>query len=330
GLGRSTSRRLEWYRTARIFRSLGAYEAAWLARGAGDEAAALADFEHAISEPRNDEREPMATHLIAAIALEEMCAPWRPEAAADAVTTDTQPEPSHAHVRLLHATPASSAASVSLFVGDAAEPIARDITFEAPASYAAAPALASELVVRGGEGTSPLAALSARPLRPHAAYTVILFGSGTARDPLVAELQEDVPVDSDQSRNTFRFFNAMAGSPALELCRVAGPRRTPLFSGATVGGYGVPHFRANATPVDPMSNAVEIVSNGVVELEVYPAGRTPCSGRKLGTARFSASSGLNGTIIAVGTYRTTRSRELFMCADAPSDTNCIEVPLDGR
>ncbi len=177
---------------------------------------------------------------------------------------------------------------------------------------------------------TPLLNIPTPPFGASEAYTILLYG-GQGREPLQAMVQEDVPVDSDSSRNTLRFFNAMQGAPALELCRLRGPtNRTPVFSGASVGNYGAPHFRPNARHVDAMTNAAEVVSNGRVELEVRIAGRTLCSGTKLGTARFVASSGLNGTVVAVGNYRSPRTRELFMCADAPSDTNCITVALDGH
>lgn len=329
---RAEQERRSWRRTVSTLNALLHYRQAWLLRLGGDEAGALAAFDRVDDVVARDN-----PHLawIEERTQREICAPWRGvtvggeapslEALAQAVPPDAT-----ANVRLLHVAAARQAASVALAVEGAAEPLVDEVTAGEEVSYVPVPIGSMNLVVRSADGTN-LASLAAA-FAPYHAYTVILRDGARPRDPLVAEVQEDVFVDTISTHITIRFSNVMQGAPELELCRAdtRGATTSRVFSGAAFGTYGIPQFGEGAAPVDGMTNAVEIVAHGEVDLVVRVASRTPCEGRVLGTARFRADSGLNGTILAMGGFRARSGRQLLMCADAPSDTSCIVVALDGR
>lgn len=340
--GASQGNPREMVATSRLFVMLGKYHLAWAYRRAGNEERALPAFRETIRGAENGENEPAATAWIAEAAARDICAPWKPASAS--ATPDAAPAGAesqgahdatpHINLRLLAATDSARARSVSLYAAGVAAPIFDGITFEQAVGYLRVDLGATEYLIRpaGSPDAEPLARIPASAFSPFHAYTAVLFGGAGRTDPFEVEVHLDPAVQANMQSSMLRFFNAMERSDALEICRVrAHQDPEPLFSGAAKGQYGVPHFRDGVQPVDALSNAVELRSSVYdVELQVRAPDATPCAGRLAGTAVVRIDRELNGTIFAVGDYRSRSHRGLWMCAEAPSDTNCIHVELDGR
>jgi hypothetical protein len=248
-----------------------------------------------------------------------------------AVEPRRPPEP--AHVRVLHASADPHARMLSVFVDGSAGALLRSVDFESQISYADVPSNTRTLTFRRDRSEATLLDVAVQGMEPGHFYTAILYGSAVGSPMLAANVHEDVPVASREYRNTLRFFNAMVGAPALDVCRVRNPDddRQPILINAAFGHWGIRQVGLGADSVAAMPEAVEVVSNGRVTFEIRAAGRGTCAGSVLGAVHFVASSRLNGTMIAVGRFHGRGvAPQMFMCADAPSDTNCITASLDGR
>ncbi|MBK7156442.1 MAG: hypothetical protein IPH72_32500 [Sandaracinaceae bacterium] len=323
------------YQTARLFTMLGKYHLAWAYRSAGIEDRALATFRETMQGVDNGENEPSMTAGIAAAAARDICNPWRAAGAAQPAeggSTEAPPAP-HVHMRLFNASGAAQARSIVLRADGVAQPLFDAVTPQQPVPYLRVELGAHDFVVHAAgadPASEPLARIPASTFEPFTVYTVVLYG-GAGRNAFRVDVREDAVVEAGHQSSILRFFNAMDNSEAVEVCRVRSNVDEPLFSGAAQGGFGVPHLVDRVVPVDAMSNAIEFYSSVyTLELQIRAPGRTPCTGRLAGTARVRIDRQLNGTITAVGDYRSRRNRGLWMCSDAPSDTNCITVELDGR
>jgi hypothetical protein len=260
-----------------------------------------------------------------------LCVACGAPAAAPARTTgaETAPPPREpAHVRVVHAAPDPSTATVTLLRGDAT--FAADLAFGASTSYVDVAPGAHALVVEGlrsiESGDAPVLLTAATPqLAPGARVTLVLAGIPGGEPALALSASDDAPPAPAADAAAIRFFHAIVADAALDVCLAGATPHdaaTPVFTAVARGSFASAESGAYAT----------LPATGETALQIRAAGDAPCSGRALGIARFSPAAG--GVHLLVATGRGGRGRgadrTLLVCDDTPADPACLTVPFTHR
>lgn len=151
------------------------------------------------------------------------------------------------------------------------------------------------------------------------AYTIIAHGlaSELSGPPVTFAPDEDTLAPAPAGSARVRFFHALVGAPAVDVC----VGTMPAFSAVSYGQWG--NGAQGHYAMAPAGNAT---------LTVRRAGGAPCTGQPLGTVAAAVPSGANVTLVAVGRIAHGRggvTPEVLLCQDQPLTTpsQCFASPL---
>ena len=219
-----------------------------------------------------------------------------------------------AHVRLVHAAIESRDQAVSL---------AADGTSTAPAGYQFASAYLSlspgEHAISARANDAEL--IGASFSLEEGSATIIAYSTGDF--PVALVLAADVPADAPVNMAQIRFFHAVVGQGAIDVCT---PPATGRGDGTAILANVAPGSLAASD-----GSYVTVPGGSEIALQIRAQNTTPCHGRPIGTVHgFAPAGSSNYTLILVG--RSGRRRvapELLFCADPPaSDTSCATLEVD--
>ena len=228
-------------------------------------------------------------------------------------------------VRVIHASPDTMARAVAAYLDNSQTAIVPNLEYRSAAGYNPVPAGTHTVQARlaGMPASTPPALSWNTPafLAGHA-YTIIAHGIASefgGNTPVTFSPEEDSLTAPAPGRTNIRFFHALVGGPAVDVC-VNGT--IPAFVSASYGTW------ANAFGT---STRYAAASPGAVNVSLRASGGgAPCGGRVLGTVQTSLPDRSNLTVIAIG--RSGRGTpEVLVCTDAPLTvpSQCVTAPVSG-
>jgi hypothetical protein len=236
------------------------------------------------------------------------------------------PPPQPAGLRVIHASPDRTLASVSAFLDDSAVAAVQGLAYKGVAGYVELTPGDHAVVLRranAAAGAPPALSVRTDTLDPGERSTAIVYGVtvGTARLALAAGT--DLLGLPEEGKARVRFFHALVGLGAVDLClpgtaaRPAAPNQpavaaTPastLFANVAYGAFGSAQGGAY----------VDLPSGSPVVLQVRAQNARPCTGPVRGTVTVTPPSASVVTTVAVGRVVGAPAvpRELLVCLDAP-------------
>jgi len=232
------------------------------------------------------------------------------------------PPPPQARVRVLHANTNRAAASVDVYLGEVATPVASAVAYKALVGPVSAPPGEHAVAVRvAGTAATTAPAIAGRTpaLAADAQYTAIAYGAVGPSARLAFGQDETAAPDAGTSR--VRFFHALTGVLAVDICTVAAAGRpaAPIFANVGYGAFGA---------------YTSVPAGGPVTLQVRAratAAARPCTGLLRGTVAVTVPDAAVLTAVAVGrpTGPNPAARELLICTDrvAEGPASCTAVPI---
>jgi len=241
----------------------------------------------------------------------------------DAATTP--PPPAMAKVRMIHASPAPEAASVAVYLDDNATPALNNFAYKAVAGYVEVPVGAHQAAVRPAAAaatTPPVVSVQTPALEADKFYTVIAHGLATGTPALALTPLVDEPQTPPPGQAHVRFFHALAGVAAVDICTPGANARaagTPVFTNVAYGAA------SSYAPVPMGSN---------VRLQVRAQNARACSGAVAGVVTIPQVPD-HGVITAVAVGNAGRpavTKELLLCSDPPltGASECTTIPIAAR
>ncbi len=247
--------------------------------------------------------------------------------------------PAPASVRVIHASPDRAAASVDLYADDLPTPIATAVAYRSIVGAVSVPAGAHTIHVRraGAAVTTPAALSATTPaLEGGQRYTVIAHGlvGGAAPHALTIAADADAMPTPDAGTAHVRFFHAIVGLGAVDVCRLATPARpaaagrpavaavpaAPVLQNVAYGSF------ASAEHDGQASHYVHVPAGAALTLQVRAHAARPCAGLLRGTVTLTPADQSVVTAVAVGRATAPLApRALLLCSDgtyegAPSCT----------
>lgn len=246
-----------------------------------------------------------------------------PTEGAELTPPPPRPPPPPATIRVIHASPDPAAGTIRFGVAGA-EPSIVDLAYRsasAPVELAPGP---TSLVVQGvasvETGEAPELLATEQDLASGVGSSAILHGLAGGEPALALAMIEDRTSPPTEGSSTLRFFHAVVGLAAVDVCAAgASPRdpATPIFAAV-----------APATLANVEGGFAEVPGGAETVIQLRQQSDTACEGRVLGVARVTPAAGSTHTLVAVG--RTTGAprvdRELLVCTDGA----CAAVPITNR
>lgn len=251
--------------------------------------------------------------------------------------------PRVASVRVIHASPDRAAASVDLYADELPTPIATAVAYRSIIGAVEVPAAEHAIHVRpaGGAVTTAPAFTGHTPaLEADHRYTVIAHGlvGGAAPHALALAADADATTAPEAGTAHVRFFHAVVGLGAVDLCRPATPARPAVAAQPAVAAvpaaavvenvaYGA---FASATRDGQPSHYVAVPAAAPLTIQVRAHSARACSGPLRGTVTITPTDRSVVTAVAVG--RTTAPlapRALLLCSDGTYDgaPTCTPVAI---
>jgi len=251
---------------------------------------------------------------------------------------EAAPPPAPAGLRVIHAAPDRALASVSAFVDDSAVAAVQGLAFKAVAGHLELTPGEHPLVLRRAADAAtaaPALAIRTPALAAGTRYTAIVHGLATGTPRLAVAASADSPAEPEAGKARVRFFHALAGLGAVDLCLPARPARpaaanqpaaaavpaAPVFANVAYGAFGSVQG----------SEFTEVVAGAPVALTIRAQNARPCTGAVRGTVTVTPASGAVLTAVAVGRVvgAPAVARELLVCTDAPLDgaPSCPATPI---
>lgn len=238
------------------------------------------------------------------------------------VAPEAPPPPPRARVRVLHANTDRAAASVDVYLGTVATPVASAVAYKSLVGPVEAPTGEHDVAVRvaGAANTAAPAIAGRTPaLEDDTQYTAIAYGAGGTSSRLAfAHDDLDAP---DAGTSRVRFFHALNGTLSVDLCTVAAPGRPAraVFANVAFGAFG---------------DYTAVPAGGPLTLQIRPRGPAaarPCSGPLRGSVSVTVPDGAVLTAVAVGRPAGPNPvpRELLVCTDrvAEGPPSCTAVAI---
>lgn len=242
-----------------------------------------------------------------------------PTAGSEAPAAPATPEPPPAppppagRVRVIHAAPVTSP-NVDISVdGNSA---LQDVAYKAVHGYMPLPAGEHAVALRAAGNASGDPLLSANvTVTADRFHTLIAHGTASGEPRLGVTALEDDRTAAPEGQARIRFFHALVGVAAVDLCVPGATARaaaTPLFTNIAYGGTG----------------AYANVPASAVTIQVRAQNARACTGNVIGTVAVTPSAGLLATAVAVGnvTASPAVAPELLVCNDA-EQSSCAAVPV---
>lgn len=249
---------------------------------------------------------------------------------ADAAPAAPPPPPPHAHVRVIHASPATEAAAVAVYLDGAQTPAIASLAYKAVVGYLEVPVGEHAVDVRpASAAASTPAVVSARTpaLEADKTYTVIAHGLVGAQPALALTAAADDPTQPEAGHARVRFFHAGVGAGAVDLClpganaRAAG---TPVFANVAYGAFGAPTGGAAGGYAD-------VPSGREIILQIRAQNARVCSGRVAGLVRITPADRAVLTAIAVGRATGTPALEVLGAVDvAHGESTAMTMAVTAR
>ncbi len=246
--------------------------------------------------------------------------------------TASPPPPAAAHVRVIHASPEAAAATVAVYMDTGATPAIPSLAYKAAAGYADAPAGQHAVAVRPAAAAADSApAISAQTpaLEGDHYYTAIAHGLASAHNALAISFAEDNGARPEAGHAALRFFHALNGVAAVDLCLPGATARaagTPVFTNVAYGAF--------ATPASGSGQYADVPAGSAVRIQVRAHAATACSGAVAGVVTITPEDRSVVTAVAVGNAgRPAVTKEVLVCTDAPAVTgasSCTAVPIAAR
>lgn len=224
-------------------------------------------------------------------------------------------------VRVIHASPDPMAAGVTAYLDNGTTPVA-NLTYRAAEGYTRLPAGTHTVQARlpNMPPTAPPVLQWTTPaFQPEHAYTVIAHGlaSELSGPPVTFVPEEDTLQPAPAGSARLRFFHALVGGPAVDVCL----GNAAAFANVSYGQWG---------SGSEGRYAVAPAGNGT--LTVRRAGGAPCTGQPVGSVSAAVPPGANVTLVAVGRLAHGRGAvapEVLVCQDQPlaGPSRCAPTPL---
>jgi hypothetical protein len=251
--------------------------------------------------------------------------------------------PRTAGLRVIHASPDRAAASVDLYVDELPTPIATAVAYRTITPAVEVPAGAHAVHVRpAGAAVTAAPALTAQTpeLEGDHRYTVIAHGlvGGAAPHALALAADGDASATPEAGTAHVRFFHAVVGLGAVDLCRPATPAR-PAAAGqparpavpaaAVVENVAYGAF-ASAERDGQTSHYLPVPAGAAITLQIRADAARPCAGPLRGTVTITPADQSVVTAVAVGRVTAPAApRALLVCPDAVTDgaPRCTPVAI---
>ncbi len=278
---------------------------------------------------------PVVLALCVATACEtQQSAPVTPQPEASsggsAAATPGAPSATMAHVRAIHASPDPLASSVVVYLDGSMTPVIPNLSFRNAVGYSDIPPGQHAVQVRlpGIPASTPPSLTWTTPvLQPDHTYTIIAIGLALEAPAVTFASEEDTATVPDPGHANVRFFHALVGTGAVDVCNATG---TPLFANVGYGTYGISFADSTQHYVNAPS--------GTASLLIRQHAPGACSGRPLGAVDVSVVDRTNITLVATG--REARHGagaqsvppQMLSCQDAPlagSSASCTAIPING-
>jgi hypothetical protein len=232
-----------------------------------------------------------------------------PPPATETTPTAAPAPPPRASIRIIHAAVESRDASLSITANGDSSTLAGPTGFQFASTYGALEPGTHALSVQSGGQELIGASLELAA----GFHTVVVYS--TADFPAALAAVPDSAAEWPAETSGVRFFHAIVGTTAIDVCAADGH---PLFPAVNAGTFG-----------DATGGYGQVPSASELSVQLRARHATPCHGRMIGVASFTPASGNNYTLVAVGRTRGRRvPLELIFCADPPAtDTSCATLTL---
>lgn len=236
------------------------------------------------------------------------------------------PAPQPAGIRFIHASPDRGLASVSAFLDDSAVAAVQGIAYKSVAGYVEVTPGDHAVVLRRANapaGAAPALSVRTDTLDPGARSTAIVYGLTTGTSRLALAAGVDLLGLPEEGKARVRFFHALVGVGAVDVCRPGAPARpaaanqpatpaTPasaVFANVAYGAFGAVQGGAYA----------DLPSGAPLVLQLRAQNARPCTGLVRGTVTITPPGASVVTAVAVGRVVGAPAvpRELLVCVDAP-------------
>ena len=242
---------------------------------------------------------------------------------------DAPSAPRMASVRVIHASPDRAAASVDLYVDELPTPIATAVAYRSIIGAVEAPAGEHAIHVRpAGAAVTVAPAFTGRTpaLEADHRYTLIAHGlvGGAAPHALALAADADSTAAPEAGTAHVRFFHAIVGLGAVDLCRPATPARPaaagqPARPAAPVAAV-VENVAYGAFASGPSSHYLPVPAGAALTLQIRAHAARACTGPLRGTVTLTPADRSVVTAVAVGRATAPMSpRALLLCSDGTYD-----------
>lgn len=256
--------------------------------------------------------------------------------------TPPAPEPSPAGLRVIHASPDRAAASVSVFIDGSEVAAVQGIAYRAIAGAVRLTPQAHPVIVRSAAANAAsLLTFDTPSLSEGQRYTAIVHGLAAGTPRLAVAVSQDSETQPDAGKARVRFFHALAGLGAVDVCTTAVAARpaqpaaagrpaqpavaavaaSPVFANVAYGAF--------ATVGASQDAYAEVPSGAAIALQVRVQNARPCTGLVRGTVRVTPTDRAVLTAVAIGRVAGVPAvpRQLLVCTDAPTDGAPTCTPL---
>ncbi len=235
------------------------------------------------------------------------------------------PEPEPAGLRVIHASPDRAAASVALFLDGSEVPAADGVAYRAITGAVRLTPGDHAYSLRGATGARAVLLSGQTGELTSGTSTAIVHGLATGPVRLAVAVSHDSPTQPDAGKASVRFFHALVGLGAVDVCTVAAPSRPTQAVFANVA-YGA--FASVGENHDAYAN---VPSGAPLALQIRAQNARPCTGPVRGTVRLTPTDRSVVTAVAIGRVAGAppAPRQLLVCTDAPVDgaPTCTPVAI---
>lgn len=247
----------------------------------------------------------------------------------------TPPPP--ASVRVIQASPDRVNTSLSFYLDSNPVAMVQGLAYKRIAGYSEVIAGDHVINVRGARAagdSNPAASLPSRAFESGRQHTAIVYGQIMAPPALTLAVDEDDNAQPEAGQARVRFFHALIGQGAVDVCLppvaarpgpapVAAQPATPVFANVAYGAFG--------TPAGGQGHYFTAPAGRAVTLQIRAQNARPCAGLVRGTVTVNPADRAVVTAVAAGRAVGVPpvARELLVCTDAPlaGSPSCAAVPI---
>ncbi len=264
----------------------------------------------------------------------------RPSYSPDGTPTEA---PRMASVRVIHASPDRAAASVDLYVDELPTPIATAVAYRSILGAVEVPSGEHAIHVRpAGTAVTVAPAFTGHTpaLEADHRYTVIAHGlvGGAAPHGLALAADADSTASPEAGTAHVRFFHAIVGLGAVDLCRpatparpaaAAQPARPAVPAAAVVENVAYGAFASTGRD-GQSSHYLPVPAGSALTLQIRAHAARACTGALRGTVTLTPADRSVVTAVAVGRATAPMApRALLLCSDGTYDgaPSCTPAPI---